>query len=104
MDIDIVKAVCLLTYKMGCLVVGTIFCYFGYQLFLKGIVGESGDLRSKFGKFVLVLTKAAPGTFFAVLGATIIIATVWQGLRFPGQASSHLNEAPPALPEPGTIK
>src|SRR3974390_2228493 len=68
-------------YKLGCLTVGSLFCLLGYRLFTAGIWGSAGDLDAKFKNNRLVLKSAAPGTFFALLGAPIVIATIWQGLR-----------------------
>jgi hypothetical protein len=90
-------------YKLGCLAVGSIFSFLGYRLFQSGIWGKAGDLDAKFKDFRLVLKSGAPGTFFAVLGAVIVVFTVWQGLSFnlkqsPSSGISR-NTAPP-LPEP----
>lgn len=62
------------------LLVGLASCFMGYRLFMNGIWGNAGDLNAKFGDNKLVLKKAAPGTFFAVLGTIIICFTLWKGL------------------------
>ena len=69
-------------YKMGCLAVGSLSIYLGYRLFKSGIWGDAGDLNATFQNTKIVLKSAAPGTFFSVLGAAIIIATVLQGINF----------------------
>jgi hypothetical protein len=89
-------------YKIGCLGVGSLFCLLGYSLFINGIWGHAGDLDAKFKSTRLVLKSAAPGTFFALLGAAIVIGTIWQGLRFD-HGSAKLDVAgarPPTVPEP----
>ncbi len=91
-------------YKLACLAVGSLFCALGYRLFKLGIWGSAGDLDAKFHDTRLVLKSAAPGTFFAVLGAVIIVVTVWQGINFNWQRSDGGNtlstEKAPPLPEP----
>jgi hypothetical protein len=93
------------TYKFACLAVGTLFCVLGYRLFKLGIWGSAGDLDAKFNNTRLVLKSAAPGTFFAVLGAVIVVVTVWQGINFNWQRGDGGNtlssEKAPPLPESG---
>jgi hypothetical protein len=69
-------------YKIGCLAVGSLFVILGYRLFQSGIWGHAGDFAATFKDTKIVLKSAAPGTFFAVLGAAIIIFTVVQGISF----------------------
>jgi hypothetical protein len=74
--------VAVLIYKLSCLGVGSLFCYLGFRLFVSGIWGNAGDLRSTFGNSKIVLRSAAPGTFFAVLGAVITVSTIWQSIQY----------------------
>ena len=103
-DLAIISALTL--YKIGCLAVGSLFCLLGYRLFTAGIWGTAGDFDAKFRNTKLVLKSAAPGTFFAVLGAAIVIVTVWQGLDFNlhrGSTGTTLDsKKPPPLPEDKT--
>lgn len=91
-------------YKLSCLIVGSLFCVLGYRLFSLGIWGKTGDLNASFGNNKLVLKSAAPGTFFAVLGAGIIIGTIAQGINFDLNRDNNgtvlSTSKPPALPEP----
>ena len=77
--------VSLTIYKVCSLLVGYLSIYLGYKLFAKGIWGESGDLEANFSNNKLVLKKAAPGTFFVVLGTIIILGTVYKGLDFKNE-------------------
>lgn len=94
-------------YKLACLAVGALFCWLGFRLFMMGIWGDAGNLDAKFKDMKLVLKSAAPGTFFAVLGAAIVIGTVWQGMDFnlrrvdgiSSLSSGNVLE-PPQLPRP----
>ena len=93
------------TYKLACLAVGSLFCALGYRLFKLGIWGNAGDLDAKFNDTRLVLKSAAPGTFFAVLGAVIIVATVSKGIDFTVkhnnfESTMSTETPPPSLPEP----
>lgn len=71
------------------LLVGLACCFMGYRLFMNGIWGEAGDLNAEFGNNKLVLKKAAPGTFFAVLGTIVICFTLWKGLDVNQQGPSE---------------
>lgn len=98
MTIEHSVVLAMIAYKLGSLIVGSLFSFLGYRLFQSGVWGKSGDLKINFKDNRLVLTSAAPGTFFAVLGAVIVVFTLWQGLDFnfsEGLASSNL---PPVLP------
>ncbi|MCG7937504.1 MAG: hypothetical protein N0C88_01415 [Candidatus Thiodiazotropha lotti] len=82
MNTDIVIVLGFTLYKIASLAVGGLFAWLGYKLFMTGIWGNAGDLDTKFKDSKLVLKNAAPGTFFAVLGAVIILATLIQGMDF----------------------
>jgi hypothetical protein len=49
----------------------------GYRLFSQGIVAQAGDLDGGVGKFKIKISKAAPGTFFALFGTVIIAVTIF---------------------------
>lgn len=70
----------LLIYKLAALGAGLVLCVLGYRLFVKGIWGAAGDIDVRFKDRAIVVRSAAPGSFFAVLGAAVIVATIWQGL------------------------
>jgi hypothetical protein len=88
-------------YKLGCLTIGALFSVLGYRLFQSGIWGNAGDFDVKFKDYKIVLKSAAPGTFFAVLGAAIIIVTLYQGISFEIKpaTSSSTQQDKPKLPE-----
>lgn len=77
-------------YKLGCLASGTLVCWMGYKLFVKGIWGNAGDLKFEMPKVSIVLQQAAPGSFFAVLGAVIICFTVWHGMTLGTESDTTL--------------
>ena len=74
----------------------------GYRLFLAGIERPAGDLEASAGSRTLKLSRAAPGTFFALFGAAVIAATIFQGfdVELPGDARKvllGLPEHPPMV-------
>ncbi len=83
-------------YKVASLLVGLGFGYMGYRLFLAGIEQPAGELEASAGKKTLKLSRAAPGTFFALFGAAVIAATIFQGLdvELPGAAREALQSLP----------
>ena len=82
MNTDIVLVMSFTLYKIVSLGVGALFCFLGYRLFMAGIWGNAGNLDAKFKDAKLVLKSAAPGTFFAVLGAAIVVVSLIQGMNF----------------------
>ena len=68
-------------YKIISLLVGALFGYMGYKLFISGVWGDAGDLKAKFEDSVVVLKSAAPGTFFALFGTLIVLLTVFKGWK-----------------------
>ncbi|MDJ0951968.1 MAG: hypothetical protein QNJ94_23910 [Alphaproteobacteria bacterium] len=83
-------------YKVASLLVGLGFGYMGYRLFLAGIEHPAGDLEASSGSRSLKLSRAAPGTFFALFGAAVIAATIFQGfdVELPGVARDALGVLP----------
>lgn len=103
MSTELAVIVGISVYKLSCLAVGALFCWLGYRLFTLGIWGTAGNLAANFKDIKLVLKSAAPGTFFAVLGAAIVIATVYQGINFNlkiANGGSSLSTEKPKPPPP----
>jgi hypothetical protein len=89
-------------YKVACLLAGIGFGYMGYRLFMAGVLQSAGDLEAALKSKTLKLSRAAPGTFFALFGAAVIAVTIFQGfdIELPGatqQALSFLPEHPPEV-------
>ena len=69
-----------LSYRLAVIAAGTIFMFFGYRLFMQGIVsGEGAEMGGEHGETKLWIKNAAPGTFFALFGTMLIGLMVWQG-------------------------
>lgn len=94
MSIDPVLIVA--TYKAISLFVGLAFGYMGYRLFMTGIEKSAGEMEASAGNNAIKLSRAAPGTFFALFGAVIIIITISQGfdIELPGNTQHLLNKLP----------
>ena len=91
MDKFPLAAYSILIYKLVSLGVGTMFAYLGYRLFMAGVWGNSGDLKTNFGDTKIVLKAAAPGTFFALFGTIIILAAIFMKMNLEYNNSSPLN-------------
>ena len=87
-------------YKIASLVVGLLFGYMGYRLFMAGIERPAGHLEASSGSRMIKVSQAAPGTFFALFGAFIIVSTIFQGfgVELPGSAQQVLNSFPEEPP------
>lgn len=83
-------------YKLASLLVGLGFGYMGYRLFLAGIQQPAGDLKASVGNRRLKLLRTAPGTFFVLFGAGVIVATIVQGfdVELPRGTHKILNTLP----------
>jgi hypothetical protein len=75
-------------YKAVSLLVGLLLAYMGYKLFMAGVWGEAGDIEAHFQDNKLVVKRAAPSTFFAILGAIIICFTIFKGMELEGYNSN----------------
>lgn len=64
--------------RLALLLVGLLFGYMGYRLFLAGVYEQAGDLEAKWGEKNIMLKRAAPGTFFALFGVAVIIVSIVQ--------------------------
>jgi hypothetical protein len=69
-------------YKTICLLLGTFICWLGYLCFANNYIQKAGNLNAQYSTSNLNLTQAAPGTFFCVLGAFVMIFTIVKGLKF----------------------
>ena len=69
-------------YKVTSLLVGVAFSYMGYRLFNSGVWGNAGTFTAQHKDNKLILKNAAPGTFFAMFGAIIVVVTLVKGLEF----------------------
>ena len=70
----------LLIYKIFGFITGLVFAWLGYSLFRKGIFNDAGNAEAAFGDNRILLKRAAPGTFFAVIGGIIAVMVVFSGL------------------------
>lgn len=82
MDLEVTKVIVLAIYKLASLTTGVILSYMGYRLFMASVWGDAGDAEGRFGDYKIIIRKAAPGTFFVLMGALVIAITVFKGINF----------------------
>ena len=82
MNDDVWLMLLFISYKIACLLIGALFAYMGYRLFLADKVEPAGDLDVSANKKRLLLKKAAPGTFFALFGTVVIAFTILKGVEY----------------------
>lgn len=95
-DLEVWALSMVAAYKVASLLVGLLFGYMGYRLFMAGIERPAGRLEASAGSRMIKVSRAAPGTFFALFGAAVIAATIFQGfdVELPGSARQVLNLLP----------
>lgn len=98
MNPEIAVVTATILYKLASLGAGMLFCWLGYQLFKRGLWGDAGDLEAKYKDNSIVLKGAAPGTFFAVLGAVVISVALYKGIGLSYVSNSSGVGAPTAAP------
>lgn len=89
-DTRMLAVVFFFAYKVISLIVGFISVYLGYRLFMAAISFPAGDLEGGGNKLSVKLTKAAPGTFFVVLGTLIILLSIFKGFEFKADSLQGL--------------
>lgn len=99
-DLEVWAMSIVAAYKAASLLVGLLFGYMGYRLFMAGIERPAGDLEASSGSRMIKMSRAAPGTFFALFGAAVIVATIFQGfgVELPGGARRVLDSLPETPP------
>src|SRR5690606_22581277 len=97
MDIQFTQVLALTLYKIVSLIVGVFLCFMGYKLFAIGIWGNAGDAEGAFGNNRLVLKKAAPGTFFVLLGTIVIGLTIIKGMNYEKIPNNEIHQEKPTL-------
>jgi hypothetical protein len=93
-------SVALVAYRIITVLSGVALAWMGYQLFLSGVFGNAGDMDARWGQNRLLLKRATPGTFFAVLGTAIVVTSVLKGASTEHGTRGFSMEAP----SPGRLK
>lgn len=67
-------------FRLAIIIAGIVFMYFGYRLFMRGVMPPEGtEIGGQAGEVKLTVKNAAPGTCFALFGLILIGLMVWQG-------------------------
>ena len=72
-------------YHVAVLLVGLLFSYMGYRLFLADKVAPAGDFSAQGSRYTLSLRGGAPGVFFCFFGAILICISIYKGLTYESQ-------------------
>lgn len=75
-------------YKLATLAVGLSITNMGFKLFLADKNRAAGELEARYDKYALSLKGGAPGVFFSLFGASIVVATVIKGMGIGYDAGS----------------
>ena len=88
-------------YKVICIAAGVIIISLGYKLFVKGIFSASGDVEGRWKDLKIIISKAAPGTYFVLFGSAIIGFTVYQGFSIKEKEAGKISPSdPPGINAP----
>jgi hypothetical protein len=68
-----------IAYRFSVVAIGLVFAFLGYRLFRLGVYEKAGDLKATWKGASLLLRQAAPGTFFALFGTSIICVALFKG-------------------------
>jgi hypothetical protein len=80
MDSHMVSILVVGLYKSLCLLSGVLLSFWGYKLFMAGNWGNAGHAEGSFGDNKILIKKAAPGTFFVLMGAIVLAISVYKGM------------------------
>ena len=65
-------------YRLVLVVAGLALAYMAHRLFLDGFFERAGELKTAWGDKGLAAKQAAPGAFFAVVAATMILWSLFK--------------------------
>lgn len=77
--------VAIISFRAVTILCGLAIVYFGFSLFRLGFYEKAGELKATWGSKNLTLKQVAPGIFFALFGAGIIVVAVWKDVEFRSQ-------------------
>ncbi len=104
--LHLITAGSLVFYKVVVLVIGFLFAFLGYKLFIRGITGGF-KLSAEYKGIKADLISASPGIFFILTGTIIISIVIYKGLTLEqvttnAYSSSESKES--AMAQPPTMK
>ena len=71
----------LILYKICVLLVGLLFAWMGFRLFLADKVAAAGDFSASNSSYAISLKGGAPGVFFCLFGTILICISVFKGVE-----------------------
>ena len=78
----------ILFFKLFQMLFGMLTIFLGYKLFMKGFYNDSGEVKIKVNSSSVLIKKAAPGTFFSVLGTILIAVAIFKGVEYNSEKKS----------------
>jgi hypothetical protein len=81
-------------YRICILLVGLLFAYMGFRLFMADKVGAAGDFEASNGSYALSLKGGAPGVFFCLFGTILIFTSILKGVEYDNTKGSPGRDAP----------
>jgi len=84
--------------RIAAVVAGIVSVAMGYRLFVLGITAPAGDAQGSVGKYKFSGKDWAPGTFFALFGAAIIVAAVFFHPKITTGPTKSIQQEEPPLP------
>lgn len=101
MDITMGFILGVFAFRLGMLVAGVLFCWFGYRLFAQTNPLGRAEISVK-DAFTLNLHHVGPGVFFSLFGAAILIYNIHEAPTL--NTAQSFNVAVPTIPTSATTK
>lgn len=83
-----------IVYRTCILLVGLIFAYMGYRLFLADKTASAGDFEASKGTYAMSLKGGAPGVFFCLFGTILICVSILKGTEYKSEERSPAANSP----------
>jgi hypothetical protein len=87
------ETVAIAIFKVVALLIGAYFAHLGYKLFTRGIGERGGELKAAWGDRSVLLKQVAPGVFFALFGAGIVVYVAYKGFHIESTTTTAPTEA-----------
>jgi len=79
-------------WKLAAFIAGMVFMIIGYKLFMKGFIESKTNANINLGGYRFGFKDLAPGSFFALLGAVIIVVSITDNFSYTGADGTRHDE------------
>lgn len=83
-------------FRVACLLVGTVFGYLGYKLYVRGVFDKTQDINAAFGSVKVALRHVAPGVVFGIAGIAIAALSVVRPITLDHSVEKAAFDSTPA--------